>query len=486
MVASTPQMRRFAAAGCLLLSGANATAPSPEPLRLHLDASRRTNAVYHVACLARSISCSNQIFERLWHGRLRWMPTDQAALDKWRQVMADVTDRAPPRSGAPLLPNTPRFHPAQASRTVVFVAAVESRSARDLHRRSRGILSEQAAARLHAALDHFERRLEPWWRSESQRRRAIDNRLEAVAERTRQTGMPQLMAEVAAFLEAELADPVLYLHAILAPEPASKDYTATQSGSHFFVEAVDAATTEAFVHGAAHELTHYLYDNAREEKQIGLIREFTQSEATGFAGLYTYLNEALAIAAQALYADRLGERGSEAEAYKHPYIHPLGAVATPLLKEAIAGRQTLFSSFAARYIAAGTAALGDKLLEPQFALAQVALLLPPDAQHLAAAYFERMFPQASAQFRTQVDVDAFPDLNVVRFVPYDELETLAGRIPDLVSLRARKGFAYAMKRGARAHTYVLAGRDSDAIVDVVSRFAALERLGTPGLLFSLD
>jgi hypothetical protein len=55
-----------------------------------------------------------------------------------------------------------------------------------------------------------------------------------------------------AFLEAELPDPALYVHAIAGPEPTSEDFTATQIGNHFLVEVVDSATADAVVSGAVH------------------------------------------------------------------------------------------------------------------------------------------------------------------------------------------------------------------------------------------
>lgn len=485
MLALVLQKRGVAAVLLVVLSGASTCAPAPA-LQLRTDASRRVNAVYHLACLARTITCTRQIFERFWQGTLGWTPADQAALDEWRQVMAEVTARAPARTGAPLLLNTPRFHPAQASRGRVFVAAVESRSAPDIQRRSLGVLSAHDASRLAAAIDHFDRRLDPWWRSETSGRRAVQDRLERVADQVRETGMPSVMAEVAAFLEAEVADPVLHLHAIISPVPSSEDYTATQSGSHFFVEAVDSATTHAFVHGAVHELTHYLYDSAPADKHIGLVREFAESGAEAFAGLYTYLNEAIAVAAQGLYAEKQQALDTDTRGYTHPYIQPLGTATGPLLREAIAKRQTLFSGFATSYIAAATGALKSKVQEPRFVLSQVALVVPEDGDRLSAAYHSTMFPQASAQFRMPAEVDAFPDLSVVQFVRYDAVDALADRIPELLALRARSGFAYAMKRGPRAFTYVLAGRDTDAIVEAIAKLGTLERLNTGGLLFSFD
>jgi hypothetical protein len=43
-----------------------------------------------------------------------------------------------------------------------------------------------------------------------------------------------------------------------------------------------------------------------------------------------------------------------------------------------------------------------------------------------------------------------------------------------------------MSRGRGARTYVLAGRDTDAIIEVVTKLGGLETLTSTGLLFSVD
>ena len=52
-------------------------AGTPLDMRLHIDASLRTNAIYHLACLGGSISCSRDIFERFWKDRLHESADDR-------------------------------------------------------------------------------------------------------------------------------------------------------------------------------------------------------------------------------------------------------------------------------------------------------------------------------------------------------------------------------------------------------------------------
>lgn len=139
--------------------------PSAARVELHVDLKEPVNAVYHLACLARTIGCTTDAFERFWKDRLGWTDADQSALDLWRRTMTAVTDAAPARPPAPLLPNTARFHPTQVARTAVIVAAIETASIDDLRRRSRGVLDAEAAADVKRAVDHVDRRIRSWFRT---------------------------------------------------------------------------------------------------------------------------------------------------------------------------------------------------------------------------------------------------------------------------------------------------------------------------------
>jgi len=77
-------------------AGACTRAPIAEDeVRLHVDASLRVNAVYHVACLAGSIACTTEAFERFWATRLNESPEDREVVASWRSLIAAVGQRAP-------------------------------------------------------------------------------------------------------------------------------------------------------------------------------------------------------------------------------------------------------------------------------------------------------------------------------------------------------------------------------------------------------
>jgi hypothetical protein len=78
-------------------------AGAPLDMRLHIDASLRTNAVYNLACLGGSISCSRDIFERFWKERLHESVDDRQTVAAWQRLLASAVERAPEMKPSPLL-----------------------------------------------------------------------------------------------------------------------------------------------------------------------------------------------------------------------------------------------------------------------------------------------------------------------------------------------------------------------------------------------
>jgi len=73
-------MDKLAVSLALILASAAAPATS---LKFHCDAAESANAVYHLACLAGHIPCTQDVFERFWHDTLQWTAADQRELDAW-------------------------------------------------------------------------------------------------------------------------------------------------------------------------------------------------------------------------------------------------------------------------------------------------------------------------------------------------------------------------------------------------------------------
>src|SRR5262245_42241953 len=185
----------------VLLAATPAAAPV-QAVRMHADLSLRVNAVYHAACLSESIARSRELFDRFWKSRLSWREADQSAIDAWRRVMAAVTAAAPSRAAAPFLPNTPRFHPAQAARTSAIVALLEASSAADLQAKSKDILSQDDAAELDRIVGHFQQRLKEWFALAGGI--AAQRRVQSIETAVRSRSFSTSVERMAAFLQSKL------------------------------------------------------------------------------------------------------------------------------------------------------------------------------------------------------------------------------------------------------------------------------------------
>jgi len=461
---------------------------APLEMRLHVDASLRANAVYHLACLAGSISCSRDIFERFWKDRLHESAEDRQTVTAWQRLLARVVERAPAMRPSPILINAVPMHPDGMARSQVIAGLIETRSAAELQRRAPG--SSRAEAReLLALVDHVERRIRPWWMAQGER--SVKTRIRGVGDAARRNHMMQALGRMAEFLESAPPSRDAYVHAIAPPELESKDYNATAILNHLPLEFVAAADDpNVIVHGAVHEIGHYLYDSVPPDKHLALANEFVASGAPSIAGIYSYLHEAMAISAQDLYADALDDGGSDKDddadtGYKHPYIPVLGGVAAPLVKAAVARNEHLVGGFSKAYIAGALSTFGDRRNELPFVFAQAVFVTANGNRAFADAFQRTLFPVGSVRFTDLAKAEAFPDANLVQFSFYSELG--AATEPRLVQLRdAHRGFAFASPRGRGAYRLVVAGRSEADVLAAIEKLGDADAFAGPGLVVSVD
>lgn len=479
-------------AACVVLAAlVTAVTPARAPLdmRLHVDASLRTNAVYHLACLGRSISCSRDIFERFWKDRLHESADDRETVTAWQRLIASAAGRAPAMKPSPLLTNAVPMHPDSLARSQVIAGLIETQSAAGLQQRAPA-LSRAEAGDLIRLVDRVERRLRPWWRSEGER--SAKARIRGVADAAQRNHMMQALERMAQFLESAPPSRDAYVHAIAAPEPESQDATATAILNHLPIEAITATNDpNEIVEGAVHELTHYLYDYIPPDKHLALVNEFVAAGAPSVIGIYSYLHEAMAISAQGVYEDGLknGESGNASDAdteYKHPYIPVLADAAMPLVKAAVArGQRLIGGEFSRPYIADALARLGSRRSELPFVFAQAVMVTTSGNRTFADAFQRTLFPVGTVRFTDPAKAEAFPDTNLVQFSAYAELGV--NPEPQLVQLRdAHRGFAYASQRGRGGYRLIVAGQSDEDILAVIRKLGDVDTLAGPGLVVSVD
>ena len=196
---------------------------------------------------------------------------------------------------------------------------------------------------------------------------------------------------------------------------------------------------------------------------------------------YTLLNEGLATALQLIVYERFGLPAEDF--YKDPYIPRIALATRPVLKKALAEGSTLYSEFATEYMRAVDAELGEEAWRPCYMLAGTAVLGLDEHPAAAVAYMKLLPPRSST--RSEEDVERFPEFNVVRLLTFNDLGSIAKLLPDGATVE-RRGFAYSPEPTSKRGDYWLAGRDDNALVDVIEKFVALEDVTGSRLLVTID
>jgi hypothetical protein len=459
----------------ILLRGSTFAAAPPLALHFHFETSESTTAVYHVACLAGNVRCSKANFETFWHTKQTWTTADQAELDAWSAILRKVSDAALPPTPAPYIGNSSGLWPSVAARHKVIRAALEARNLADFQGRTWQWIESQDSARLYRAIAHFRARLHPSGRKE------VKALLPLIEKNLRKNGAPNLAAQMARFFETDLQTRDVYFHLIPGPLFDSDAASATPVSNHVFMEVTSGATPVAAASIMLHELTHYFYDNAPARKQAALMQQFAQSGAPEASSLYALLNEAIAVAVQAVLAET--SRSTEDE-YRDAFIPRLGRSTTPVLKESLSKPATLFQAgFVDAYIRAANRELGADARDPRFILKSAAFV-PSDKGLAGYELLLKEFPPVS--FSNGEEWQLFSNENLVFLTAYDQWGSLAESFPALTSYRTKRGFAYVDSGNAGRTICILTGTDSAAIVEVVTALTKLKFLPKTGLAVSFD
>jgi len=452
------------------------------PLAFAFDGAEHVNATYTVSCLAGHIACSRDLYDRLWHTELHWSDEDQRELDRWTQVIERAEHASPAIEPAPLLPNFQSYYPSVRARMAIVAAVSGAGSSGRVAAAAQGLVPAEDGAALQRVLQHFERRLRPWWRSTGAA--VVARHIEQV-----RRGMTaehlHTSAAVSSFMGARLPDARVFVHAVPSPAPAGDESAATVVQQHFFVEVVARDIARETIWKAMHELTHAYYDAAPAAVHTTLMRQFVASTEPSAPAFYTYFNEAIATAVQFVVLERDGEPlGSEEDGYRHPYIPRLARALLPVVRRVLAAGGSITQGVVEAYLAAGRASLGDRASSPAFTLASAALI-GNDAHQPAITKFRRAF-NVWFTVGTVDEWRKFEELSGVFFVTYPDLPPDLPTIPDLDQASRHRAFAFTARHHSKSRVIVLAGRDAAAVAELVDRLAPVTSWPNDGVFLVID
>ncbi len=447
--------------------------------QFHVDTAEFSNVVYHLGCLSNRTPCTKFEVEKFWHTDLHWTAVDQHHLDSWSKALDAVAARQPKPPESPFLPNIASYFPGVSAVRRILGAGLDSRSPADFRKRAATLASREEITTIAAALQHFQGRLRPWWKSKGERYAAARQaRVQSVM------NAPGVSAEadrIARFMESEITDRQFHIDLIPRSDPKSDGAIATPIGNHLLFEVTDATKPEECLPYVMHELTHVLYDLAPLSLHQKLIHDFVASTEPQSQALYAILNEGIATAVQ---IHLMREPQPDQEIYRDPFIPRIGRAVAPGLVQALENGPSLFHGFLETYLRASAAELKEELASPRFSLISAMRLTIGNLDEAEQACNTHLAIHWSANFGERA---RYPEVNLLLLLRYENLDAVSDNWPEIIPLsKAHLGFAFSAPRNTKAHWYVLAGRDDATIAELVKRLAAIRTKAPEGLMLTVD
>ena len=428
-------------------------------LTFHFVASKLGNLTFQLDAMAGLSQADGGAYKNLWKSDLRWDREDDIQLERWRVARARQRSAAPaPTPPVIWPPNYAAFYGGEFRLDQnVRIAGFQAGDLRSYEKRLRKLLPADDAAALASVVKHFEARMEEFWLREAMVMTEPHARDFAVLVRDREV-LP-LTEELMRFVEPVLSKRHhVWFYLMAHPKRFGSATMATQMQNHAPVEFTEDEKASTRLSVILHELVHHFYDSAPFSKHAGLIDSFHREAQPWRMAAYSYLNEAVATAAQILIEQRLRPRAdfdvwiaNGRNVYSQPWVAALGKATWPVLEQSLRERRTLFDGFAERYLLAAGEGLGERVSHPHFLLASRVVIYGDESLRPAYGMFRERVPSILHAGGLE-SMEKYPKLPVVLLTLDGERAEMERRI------------------GGRAVT-VLAGATAVEVERAVEQFA---------------
>lgn len=463
-------------------------------------ASRFSNLVYQLDCLAETIPCSTEAFRETWQKELGGLNAkDSALLADWKKLRHEYGGRIQKESpeldpGVPL-PRSRRQIEARV-RIAGHTADDETRYAENL----RILLDEADVTRALGIVRHFEPRFRRFWQKNEARTRAAAAGFAATLMRP---GLIELVGRIAAFYQPELPKGTELVFDLVARPTHESPTHAEQLGERALVEVLPDEKPEHRLDVVLHEVFHFYFAAARYEKLSALAKSFTSSKHPLAYPAWNLLNEAVATAfGNALVLRLLDPKKFEERNDKPRGLYAdefIDAVARQLIEPLDAATKNGVTVFDAGFFQTYFDAVGrayPKGMPPRAFARTFAAAYEPELEG-SLREFDRIV--ASPQSATTDSLGQAADLDLLGARPLwtHVLFARSARVLDKkpwgtelrakdrqeIERRARQNeaFAYYAERDGGGRTFVFTAPDDARMQDVVRTFGKLETLA-PGVL----
>lgn len=463
-----------------LLAAAPTVEPAAASPTVEVRTSRVGSLVHHVMCLARTIQCQNDAYERQWQA-IGKDKEDDKAIEAMKGIDASLRRRhfgLDPLTEQSAFPLPARDYDGHRRlRAEAFMAADLAALKTSLA----GWLTPEDSAKVTDALARLEPRFAAYWKTAGP---ALAERQTAL--KKWQSELDRFSADAHHYLQSDFAGPfVVYL----VDRPAGgRESHAERLTDVAFVEVASDDNTFDVARAALVQLVKTYYAAAPTKTHKGRQRAMSSIESDALLAAYTLLDDVLAYGLTgSVLAKRLQQKSKSRTS---PVIERLVTKLSPLF-EATFDKKVLDGRLASEVAEAIIDAEAKELSTPRMALrfCEVAYdrTLTDARRELTRALMAEQVvgyaPLDTPDVVEKMKLRHTSYMSVVWLVKPDELSRLAVHkdffdpktIELLQAQKSRAPFAFGVRRPVPTPAYIFVASTTDEFKDLFKRFAALPK-----------
>jgi hypothetical protein len=447
----------------------------------------QANLIYHLDCIGRVASCTSEVFELPWRGRLGLEDEDRKQIEEWASVRREIDRASRERPTPPIKALVPIYQDVQERAWVKLRAAeFAAKDGEALTRVWTAQVSAATAERLNAIVAHFRPRFERWWNQHQAEAALFIPGLERALVKAR---AGELLSAAARFYRSDLGDRHIVLHAMLQPATERARSQAHLISTHVVVELEPNEVAEDRVPIIVHELAHHLFGRMPAKRKAALANAIVQSGSAGPAA-WNLFDEVQATVIGNILAGRhieqFKKRFETAQGLYADDAIDLGARSAATVFEEALKNGPMKPSFARDYVAAMKEGMGPKIETPTLYLRNMIVNIDDDNSQwlrklrraIRPGSMSTVSPLGNEKLIERLEL--YPGASVVVIASAEQLAEIQsvasalGTTADAltVALGASRGVVFVSQRTEMAFTFFFIRRDDEAMDALLAAFPA--------------
>lgn len=349
-------------------------------IKVRIHFSPVANLVYQLDCISNELPhCSRATYKDLWQEHFTKGPEDEALIKNWGELMSRYSPELEFEESKIRLISG-RFEGVKLA-TKIRIASFQSSTLPDYFNRLDLVVISRDRAKFEKVVTHFYPRFEKWWNKTAlPKGKDFTKKTDGLLKRR---DISKRLGQYANFYEVNLPKDYV-VHFNLFYRPDFEEATSGQQIENYSVaEFLPSEKPVDRIDVIIHELCHFFFENATDEKFASMQKGFETSVRIGARGAYNLINETLATTLGNGLINKLTMEKRKWEKYSatpqsfyNSYSIDKAAKATlPWIEQWLTENRTLYDTqFVDKYMTALEQALGNELAAPKLMLNEMVLV----------------------------------------------------------------------------------------------------------------